>query len=163
MIQQILFLAIIGFAAAHLYKSWSEIDVEGFELDGLLDAQTADVTVATGKDIFNRDPSRIANVSYKTPGNHGDPPMTPDHDDPRDLPWIASWTPADRAARQGHTCVTKHIGSGPAGTTIHTTSHSCEGGLRNLLLWAPRWSLWLLRRRHRGASRVSLRVQHGRG
>ena len=64
MIQQILFLAIIGLAAAHLYKSWSEIDVEGFDLDsdsldGLLDAQTADITVATEKDIFNRSPGRI--------------------------------------------------------------------------------------------------------
>ena len=133
MIQQILFLAIIGLVIAYLYKIWSkvdvDVDVEGFGLDGLLDAQTADVVTATGKDIFNRDPNRIANVSYKTSGNHGDPPMSPDHDDPRDLPWIASLTPADRAARQGHTCIAKHTGKGPAGTTIIETSHSCEGGM----------------------------------
>jgi hypothetical protein len=132
MIQHVLFLAIIGLAVAHLYKSWTE--VEGFDsvdglLNGLLDAQTADITSATGKDIFNRPSDRIANVSYKTAGNHGDPPMAPDHDDPRDLPWIASWTPADRAARQGHTCIPKHEGIGVAETTIITTSHSCEGGM----------------------------------
>ena len=139
-------MAIIGLAVGHLVQSWivaSHQQKEGFSTEsegplgpsgsdgpqGLLDAQTADVTVATEKDIFNRNPNRIANVRYKTEGNHGDPPMTPDDDDSRDLAWIASWTPADKAARQGHTCVPKHTGAGPAGTTIIETSHSCEDGM----------------------------------
>ena len=111
MIQQVLFLVIAGLAVAHLYKSFMVSPVEGFDTaddempPGILDAQTADITVATEKDIFNRNPDRIANVSYKTPGNHGDPPMAPDDDDPRDLPWIATWTAADRAARGGQTCI----------------------------------------------------------
>ena len=136
-------MAIIGLAVGHLVQSWTLVSHEGFSTEsdgpldpkgpldpeGLLDAQTADVTVATEKDIFNRNPNRIANVRYKTEGNHGDPPMTPDDDDSRDLAWIASWTPADKAARQGHTCVPKHTGAGPAGTTIIETSHSCEDGM----------------------------------
>ena len=135
MIQQILFLVIAGLAVAHLYKSFMVSPVkEGFDSaddgpDGILDAQTADITVATEKDIFNRNPDRIANVSYKTPGNHGDPPMAPDHDDPRDLPWIATWTAADRAARGGQTCIPKHTEPGPSNTIIQTTSRTCEAGM----------------------------------
>ena len=50
-------------------------------------------------------------------------------DDPRDLPWIASWSPADRAARQGHNCTVEYTEDGPDGTTVITTSKSCEDGL----------------------------------
>ena len=118
---QLLFLVIAGLAVAHFYKYWISSGVEAFEdLDGLM---------ATENDIFNRNPSRKADAPYKTAGNHGDPPMAPDEDDPRDLPWIASWTSADRAARAGHTCIVKHTEIGPANTVIHTTSHSCEAGM----------------------------------
>ena len=50
-------------------------------------------------------------------------------DDPRDLPWIASWTQADRFARQGHNCSIKHIQKGRDNVSIITTSKSCEGGM----------------------------------
>jgi len=50
-------------------------------------------------------------------------------DDPRDLPWIASWSEADKFARQGHNCAVKYIKEGRDGTSIITTSKSCEAGL----------------------------------
>ena len=50
-------------------------------------------------------------------------------DDPRDLPWIASWSAADKAAREGHNCAVKFTTKGENGTTIITTSRSCEAGL----------------------------------
>lgn len=57
------------------------------------------------------------------------PSMSPDtEDDPRDLPWIASWSPADQYARRGQNCVPTYTESGPDGTTILTTK-TCEEGL----------------------------------
>jgi len=50
-------------------------------------------------------------------------------DDPRDIPWIASWSDADRFARQGHNCAIKYTEKGRDGTTIITTSRSCEAGM----------------------------------
>jgi len=47
-------------------------------------------------------------------------------DDPLDLPWIASWSVADRYARRGQNCAVKYIEAGPDGTTIITVSKSCE-------------------------------------
>jgi hypothetical protein len=53
----------------------------------------------------------------------------PPEDDPRDLPWIASWSPADRAARRGQNCAPTYTEAGPDGTTILTTAKSCEAGM----------------------------------
>lgn len=47
-------------------------------------------------------------------------------DDPLDLPWIASWSVADRYARRGQNCAVKYTEEGPDGTTIMTVSKSCE-------------------------------------
>lgn len=50
-------------------------------------------------------------------------------DDPRDLSWIASWSPADRAARTGQFCSVLYEEAGPHGTTIQTVHPSCEEGM----------------------------------
>ena len=50
-------------------------------------------------------------------------------DDPRDLAWMASWSKADQFARRGHNCVPTFTIEGPDGTTIETTSKSCESGM----------------------------------
>lgn len=50
-------------------------------------------------------------------------------DDPRDLPWIASWSPADRYARKGQICDILTEEQGPHGTTIYTVKESCEAGM----------------------------------
>lgn len=75
----------------------------------------------------------------RTEGFEGDIPVEPGMrldedpddigDDPRDLPWIASWTPADRAAREGQICKTTYEEFGPMNTMIYTTSNSCEAGM----------------------------------
>jgi hypothetical protein len=52
----------------------------------------------------------------------------PQEDDPRDLPWIASWTVADRFARKGQNCSVKYTEKG-RDCTIITTSRSCESGM----------------------------------
>lgn len=60
-------------------------------------------------------------------------PVTPyqeeDEDDTRDLPWIASWSPLDRIAREGQNCAVKYKEAGRDGIDIITTSKSCEDGL----------------------------------
>jgi len=50
-------------------------------------------------------------------------------DDPRDIPWIASMTPADKEAREGQNCAVKYTEKGSDGITIITTSRSCEAGM----------------------------------
>jgi hypothetical protein len=55
--------------------------------------------------------------------------MTGEDDDPRDIPWIASWSVADRKARRGQDCVKSYIEKGPQSTMIITTPKSCEEGM----------------------------------
>lgn len=50
-------------------------------------------------------------------------------DDPQDVPWIASWSPADHAARRGQNCLPSYREAGPDGTMILTVSKSCEAGM----------------------------------
>ena len=50
-------------------------------------------------------------------------------DDPRDIPWIASWSAADRSAREGQICLPTYEEVGVDGTMIYTTSKSCEAGM----------------------------------
>lgn len=57
------------------------------------------------------------------------PVTPPSDDDVRDLPWIASWSPADRAARDGQICEPTYTEDGPYNTTIQTVSKTCEAGM----------------------------------
>jgi hypothetical protein len=50
-------------------------------------------------------------------------------DDPRDIPWVASWSDTDRRARKGHNCAKTYEEIGPENTMIYTTGKSCEDGL----------------------------------
>jgi hypothetical protein len=52
-----------------------------------------------------------------------------ENDDPRDIPWIASWSSADRIARRGQRCSPLHQEEGEQGTMILTTYPSCEDGM----------------------------------
>ena len=82
---------------------------------------------------------RIRQIEYFTQANNSHPlpdaqysdrtNMTGEDDDPRDLPWIASWSPADRQARRGQDCLKTYIENGPNATTILTTPKSCEDGM----------------------------------
>jgi len=63
------------------------------------------------------------------PGDRYDEDPDDVGDDPRDLPWIATWSAADRVAREGQICMPTYEEIGPLGTMIYTTSKSCEAGM----------------------------------
>lgn len=109
MIQQILILAILGLMVAHLLAAKQ---TEGFRVAGE-PPEPSDGT---------EPPSPAAD--HPAPAVVDEP-----EDDPRDLPWIASWSSADRAARRGQNCLTTYTEAGPDGTTILTTAKSCEAGM----------------------------------
>jgi hypothetical protein len=50
-------------------------------------------------------------------------------DNPLDLPWIASWSPLNRAARANNSCRPLRVEKGPEGTTLVTVPSSCESGM----------------------------------
>lgn len=52
-----------------------------------------------------------------------------EEDDPRDIPWIASWSPLDRLARKGQICSVTYMEDGPSSTIIQTVHKSCEAGM----------------------------------
>jgi hypothetical protein len=108
MIQKILILAIAGLTVAYLLNS------------------------STAKEEFTSGPP-AANDGADPPSPAADHPApavtSPEDDDPRDIPWIASWSAADRAARRGQNCLPTYTEAGPHGTTILTTAKSCEAGM----------------------------------
>lgn len=71
----------------------------------------------------------IGTASSADPPLLGSATSSDDEDDPRDLPWIASWSRVDAAAREGQICAPTYVENGPDGTTIVTTSPSCEAGM----------------------------------
>ena len=145
MIQTVLFITVVALVVAHLLRPKVGERVEGFTNRELPTYQShmggpnADVVsldgvtrlVPTITDRGDDAGPRIDPFKADTPGPATDhPSMSPDvEDDPRDLPWIASWSAADRYARRGKDCVPTHLEDGPDGTVIITTSKSCEDGL----------------------------------
>ena len=105
MIQNILLLAIAGLTIAYLLKN--KTSNEGF----VPGANDGDDSISPAADH----PSAMVVAS--------------DDDDPRDIPWIASWSATDKVARRGQNCMPMHTEVGPHGTTIFTTSKSCEAGM----------------------------------
>ena len=101
-----LLMAVIGIAVAHLWVK----KVEGFqtkEVQGISEADTTDGNA-------HENPAAYVPVV---------------DDDPRDIPWIVSWSPVDKKAREGHNCTPTYTEAGPSKTTLITTSKSCEAGL----------------------------------
>lgn len=121
MIQSVLVIAVIGLAIAHLYIFLSR-RLEGFK----------------GDPLEKPEPYNPANQGAAETDAEG-MPVTPyinidangqdiyEEDNPLDLPWIASWSVADRAARRGNSCAPLYTEEGPDGTTIEIVSKSCEG------------------------------------
>jgi hypothetical protein len=113
-VQLVLVAVIFGLIAGHfLRQAQTE---EGFE----------DKEKGLQGSPSSADPPLIGSTT-----TNGSP--TEDDDDPRDLPWIASWSHADAAAREGHICAPTYVEIGPDGTTILTTSPSCEAGMPHTL------------------------------
>jgi hypothetical protein len=148
MIQTLLTLAVIGLVVAHLYTLYITQGKEPFS-DFVQRNGLRRVGPNTGEDPLDlnelenpgpfhpldggpvlspADPTRKVATPYRDlkPGIQED---LESDDDPRDLPWIASWSAADRFARQGHNCAVKYIKEGREGTVIITTSKSCEAGM----------------------------------
>ena len=111
MLQLVLLGVIVGLALAHLYRK-SPRGMEHFR----------NPVPATPNDY----PLADAGPDALHP-----PPMAGEQaeDDPRDLPWIASWSPLDREARRGQNCLVMNTEEGPDGTVIQTVSKSCEDGM----------------------------------
>lgn len=102
MLNSILILIIIGLAVGYAVKPTVEPFVDGFPSDTIENAGPA-----------TYHPSAAAD----------------EEDDPRDLPWISSWSSLDRKARAGQNSTPKHTEAGPGGTTIVSVSKSSEDGL----------------------------------
>lgn len=114
-IQHVLLLAIAGLVVLHLYgTTTTESFADSRHVPPFGDLQPWNKAGALG-----------------TPDDAAEPATNDDNpgDDPRDLPWIASWTPADRAARRGQNCAPTYTEDGPHSTTILSTSPSCEAGM----------------------------------
>jgi hypothetical protein len=111
-LQIALFLAMVGVAVAYVLRP-TGAEFEGF-VDAVYDNQGAAV-MDTPSVLFSNP------TAWATPNDEIDNPL--------DLPWIASWSPADRRARAGENCAPLYVAAGPEGTTILTTSKSCEAGM----------------------------------
>jgi len=147
MIQLLLTLAVIGLFVAQLWSLSQDHSNEPFSdfveqngvraVGGATGNDTLDLTELENPHPFHpldsstvlspADPRRKVATPYRDLKD-GQEDLESD-DDPRDLPWIASWSAADRFARQGHNCAVKYIKEGQDGTTIITTSKSCEAGM----------------------------------
>jgi hypothetical protein len=148
MIQTLLTLAVVGILVAHLLTLFWSSKNEHFS-DFVERKGMSRVGPNTGEDPLNL--NELANPQPFHP-LAGGPVLSPadstrkvatpyrdlqpdsqedleSDDDPRDLPWIASWSAADRFARQGQNCAVKYIKEDQDGTVIITTSKSCEAGM----------------------------------
>lgn len=146
MIQTLLIMAIVGLAMAHLYTTMMSQE-PFFDFDSrkgknpvgpATGEDPQDLTLLARPKPFNPldnvpvmsppDSRRKVATPYRDLGPDGITDLESD-DDPRDLPWIASWSAADTFCRQGHNCAVKYIKEGRDGTNIITTSKSCEAGM----------------------------------
>jgi len=82
--------------------------------------------------LDNHDTLPAFSRSTETPGLYTYTPYqdyNPEEDDARDIPWIASWSRADRRARDGQNCDVKGIMDIGDGISLVTVSKSCEAGM----------------------------------
>ena len=75
------------------------------------------------------DQDQDQDINYGKPDGTPSTPYANQEDDPRDIPWIASWSALDKQARGGQNCDVKTTQKGLDGVTIVTTSKSCEAGM----------------------------------
>lgn len=109
----ILLMAVVGIAVSHLWLLWTREHFSNFNLV-ISELESPDA-------IGDRVPSELKNPVATA--------YLDQEDDPRDLPWMASWSAADRFARDGQNCDIKYLKEGRDGTMIITTSKSCESGM----------------------------------
>lgn len=116
MIRVVLLMAIIGLAVAHLWVK----KTEGFQSkERYPHLQQTEPPFGTSEPEVSEAPAVETPAAY----------VPQVDDDPRDLPWIASWSPVDKFARRNHNCTPTYTEAGPSKTTLITTPKSCEAGL----------------------------------
>ena len=132
MIQTVLLMAIIGLIVSHIWLSIisHKKPTEGFigppiNVQELAFPHPYRPARPTINAPYNDKPYTAYMDFRKGEGNEAD--ML--EDDPRDLPWIASWSKADKFARRGNSCTPIFKVAGPDGSIIETTSKSCESGM----------------------------------
>jgi hypothetical protein len=127
-IQHVLLLAILGLVALHLYAGPRPERFEDLPFQSLEPKGARGLAHLSIGDTGTLD---VLHDAATGPAADQAPPTVDEggEDDPRDLPWIASWTPADRAARRGQNCHPTYTENGPHGTTILAAAPSCEGGM----------------------------------
>ena len=118
MIQSVLVIAVIGLAIAHLYIFLSR--VEGFAGGPLEKPEPYNPATVAETDAHGLPVTPYINIDVAGQDIY-------EEDNPLDLPWIASWSVADQAARRGNNCAPIYTEEGPDGTTIEIVSKSCEG------------------------------------
>ena len=145
MIQTVLIMAIVGLIISHIWLNQKnqktqknqENQNEGFK--SFFGIEGGDAVNTT--ELSNPQPYKPARPIKQAPYN--DRPYTAYmdfreggtneedmlEDDPRDLPWISTWSKADQFARRGNNCMPIFKVAGPDGTIIETTSKSCEAGM----------------------------------
>ena len=130
MIQTLLTLAVVAIILAQLYMYWHTSRKEGFIINEAVAKSKMHVSGIDTFSLLDGSGGLDTGIIYSPDDTSTNPSAyCDDEDDPRDLPWIASWSAADRFARQGHNCAIKYTKEGPDGTTIITTSKSCESGM----------------------------------
>jgi hypothetical protein len=146
MIQTLLVMIIVGLLVARLVTAIYQKQQEGFrnflgtvsQLGYAGGDDLADITDLEKPKPFrpmdNADIASAANGYPATPylDYKEDGVVESDEeaeDDPRDLPWIATWSAADHFARKGQNCAVKYENDGPDGTMVVVTSKSCEAGM----------------------------------
>lgn len=116
-IQAVLLMAVIGLVVLQVWGLWTSASVsEPFE-------------DLVGPPPFDTTP---VDPTYRTVGPNAIHPaadVSPPELDPRDIPWVESWSAADHAARDGNNCNVHGQELGPDGTFIHTVSKTCEAGM----------------------------------
>ena len=113
---------------ARLVRSRQKVGGHGLDPLGLaeLENPTPYHPSPTGQETPQSTVHGLPNTPYLNFKREGSQEDAYVDDDPLDLPWIASWSVADRYARRGQNCAVKYIEEGPDGTTIMTVSKSCE-------------------------------------
>ena len=113
---------------ARLVRQRQKVGGKGLDAAGMVELEnpTPYHPTPTGQETPQSTVDGLPNTPYLNFKREGSQEDAYVDDDPLDLPWIASWSVADRYARRGQNCAVKYTEEGPDGTTIMTVSKSCE-------------------------------------
>jgi hypothetical protein len=131
MLQLTLLAVLVGVVMLHLLRGILAHGAADRIQEGFVDSYQNPIGANAGEPTGEEPSPAVTNTNVPTTPATDYPSAyeLEEQDDPLDLPWLASLSPADRAARRGQLCAPRGREAGPAGTTILTVSKSCEDGL----------------------------------